>query len=252
MAPTAPARTPTPARPRRRILALAAATGTTLVLGLAGCSGSAASGEESDDETTGAVPTGESPSSTTAGTPSPTATAGGDDDGDDGSSTDPSTWRIDDDEIGPIEIGEPFDATLDALSDGWSTVEGCEWVASWTAEDSSYQIWFQAEDEQTTGDIVGVHVDWLGDRTGVGPRTEDGLGVGSTREEVLEAHPRAEDVPPAQTDTWYVRIPDDDDSDDSDTDDDDATLFFQFMDQQDGAQSVALTSRDTPAYEPCA
>ncbi|GGH46615.1 hypothetical protein [Microbacterium album] len=173
-------------------------------------------------------------------TPSPPATEQG------GGSADPAGWTIDDGELGPLEIGDDFAETLAALPAGeWTQLESCEWVASYQGAGEAYSLWFARESGSASGPITTIAVEGGVDAAGAGPRTDDGgLGLGSTREEVLAEFSGAEESASSIPARSFLRVADDDD--------DDGALYFVFSEDTEGAYSVVLTTNEEPPYEVCA
>jgi hypothetical protein len=157
---------------------------------------------------------------------------------------DPATWLIETDRIGPIELGDDFGAALSALPDDWMNDEQCAWVAYWSAPDGSYLVSFQRAAEGETEEVTGVTVEWLSDASDIGPRTEQGLGVGAASDAVLEVFPEAQEVDSPIDGITYLRIAGDEPEQ--------GALFFQYLEGGEGAQSVSVTTLDTPSYEACA
>src|SRR5690606_279737 len=92
----------------------------------------------------------------------------------------------------PIEAGGDFAATLSELPDSWRNDENCIWTAWWNADDRSYSANFARGTTAETDPIVLVSVSAADPITpGVGPRTTEGLGIGSSRDEVLAQYPDA-------------------------------------------------------------
>jgi len=155
------------------------------------------------------------------------------------SPADPASWVVDDGTIGMIALGAGFDDTLAELPGEWETVEGCDDVATWRGEE--FSIWFQAG---TSGGIETIVVEGdLSDPAG-GPRTSEGIGLGSTRDEVRTVYPTAQEEPATVGEATYLHQSDDDPIDGS--------LFFELPAGNDRVQAIALTMRDEPPYEPCA
>ena len=81
--------------------------------------------------------------------------------------------------------------------------------------------------------------------TGVGPRAEEGgVGLGSTRGGGRAVYPQAGELSSGMEGSVFLRV--------SDDDPEDGALFFEYLEGQDAAQSVVLTSEDEPPYEICA
>lgn len=152
----------------------------------------------------------------------------------------PATWEIEPDELGPISIGDDFDATVAALPGDWVNDRRCAWVSYWSAPDGGYLVSFQRA-PGAAGSVTGAAVESLARRSSAGPRTADGLGIGASRAEVLAAHDDAQDVDAADGRT-FLRVPGDHDT----------ALFFEYVDGENGARSVAVTSGEPPVQEACA
>lgn len=157
---------------------------------------------------------------------------------------DPSTWIISDAGIGPIEIGGDFATTLGALPDTWTNdAANCSWTAWWNAEDSSHGLFFVRGPENPAAPIREISV-YTGTETPTvvdGPQTAEGLGVGSTEEEILVAYPDAEEGAAQIGNGTWIRL----------AGDGEAHVFFEFRDGVAGASSVAVTIGDEPSYEVC-
>jgi hypothetical protein len=113
--------------------------------------------------------------SATSAPPSPTASPSPTADGED--PADPSTWLVTADRIGPLRLGMPIDDARSIAPE----VEACHDRAFFFRSGAENMIYAQED-----GALVQIYSD-LSD----GPRTPEGLGVGSTRADVLEAHPDA-------------------------------------------------------------
>ncbi|GAA3645046.1 hypothetical protein [Microbacterium marinilacus] len=224
---------------RNRFTGSGAAAASALLTAalLAGCAPSAEPVE------TSSAPAQDAPTPTET-TPAPTGTSAPPVQED---VADPSTWQIEDGEIGPLEIGEDFDETLAELSAGdWTNDEACGWTAYWNAPDGAFTVWFARDEQTDPGPIETIAVEWGPDApTGVGPRTEDGdVGLGSTRDEVRAVYPQAEELSSGMDGRVFLWV--------SDDDPEDGALFFEYLEGQDAAQSVVLTREDEPPYEVCA
>ena len=89
--------------------------------------------------------------------------------------------------VGPARLGDAVE-TIGAL-DGWSITDPCTWAAfgPWTGDGR----WIVAASSSDDPSGAVQTVDFGGGDAGSGPRTPDGLGLGSTRAEILAAHPEA-------------------------------------------------------------
>jgi len=202
--------------------------GAILVASLAGCStttpGASAPATES--------PTSSAPVGSSSPTPTDPPVSAEDQD-----PADPTTWVIDDGAVGLISLGDDYVETADRLGDGWT--ETCEGLTAWG--DPDLNVYFVAGAD---GAIETITVEGLiGDPSG-GPRTPDGLGLGSTRDEVRAAYPTVEEATPTIGDGTYLRLG----VDDSGT----GGRFFEFPASDDRVSSITLTTRNEPPYEPCA
>lgn len=155
---------------------------------------------------------------------------------------DPSTWLITAEGIGPIDIGGDFAATLAELPTSWTNDANCSWAAWWNAPDRSHNVNFVRGTTTETDPIVLVSASAADPVTpGVGPRTEAGLGIGSTKEEILSEYPdAAEGTAQIGEGTWLSIAGSA------------ATIFFEFYTPgSDLANAVTVTTHDEPPYEVC-
>lgn len=211
---------------RHAALAFIAAAGTALV-----ACGPSAGGSDPTASTTATAPF--------TASPTPTEEPGERDD-----PSDPDTWVIDGEGIGPVEVHGDFDATLaeirrtgiGELDDGQ-----CSGVAYGVSGDNTYDVQIIADREGDTGEIVEVSVQWNGDTMGVGPRTEDGLGLGSTRAEVLAIHEGAAETDSLIEGRRFIEVGDGE-----------VRIVFTYVDGNEGAVAVSTLVSPEPAYEPCA
>ncbi|MER7798075.1 hypothetical protein [Microbacterium sp. NPDC096154] len=225
---------------------LAASAGAAAwLVALAGCASAGPGGATTAPAQDPPSPNPPSVTSPPPAAPTPSSAPSRADDDEDAS--DPSTWEIEDGEVGPIEIGEDFAETLAELpAQGWTNDPACAWVAFWNAPAGAYTLSFARSPQGDTGPVEAIAIEWgPAQPPRTGPRTDDsGVGLGSTRDEVLAAFPAAQAQPSTIEGREFLRV--------SDDDQDDGTLFFEYVDGQDGAQSVVLTTADEPAYEACA
>jgi len=97
--------------------------------------------------------------------------------------TDPSTWVISNGAVGDIRIGEDFDAAV-AVADGeWAEIDACS--AVWHSAD--YDVTFATDGTE----IAAITVTGELAAPTEAPTTPEGLGLGSTRDEVRSVYPDA-------------------------------------------------------------
>jgi hypothetical protein len=156
---------------------------------------------------------------------------------------DPDSWLVTERAIGPIEIGADYESTLAAIrSTGVGTFD-CEGVAYGFAADNAYDILVIKDREGDSDGITEVSIGWNSDTMGVGPRTAESLGLGSTKEQVLAAYDDAAEQGSQIAGHTYVTISDKTGA---------SKLVFGYRDGYDGAVSVSVITGSEPAYEPCA
>lgn len=204
--------------------------GAVLIASLAGCSTTPGAPAPATESSTTSMPsTPVDPSSPTPTDPPVSA--------EDQDPADPTTWVIDSGTVGPITLGADYLATAEGLGEGWD--ETCEGLTAWGNPDLN--VYFVSGSD---GTIETITVEGLIGDPSAGPRTPDGVGLGSTRDEVRAAYPTAEEVAPTIGDGFYLR--------DSDGGATDGARFFEFTAGNDRVSSITLTTRDEPPYEPCA
>lgn len=190
-----------------------------------------------------AVP--EVPDATTSGTatpivPSPTPSPS-ETPANDPSNTD--SWVVTTTGIGPVDVTDDYKSVLEEIRETGVGPLDCEGVAYGYAEDNAYDIMVIKDRHDGTDEVVEVSVGWIGDTMGVGPRTQEDLGLGSTKSQVLGTYETAEEMPSQIADRSFVKI---------DGDDGDGTLVFSYLASYDGAVGVSVITGEEPAYEPCA
>lgn len=156
---------------------------------------------------------------------------------------DTDSWVVTENAVGPVEIAADYDETLDEIRATGIGPLDCDGVAYGFSEDNAYDVMILEDGDADSGGIVEVTVGWNGDTMGVGPRTAEDLGVGSTKSQVLGTYDSAVESSSAIADRSFVEIADDDGT---------STLVFTYLDGYDGAVSVSVISGEEPAYEPCA
>ncbi|MGI6878664.1 hypothetical protein [Microbacterium sp. gxy059] len=220
----------TDARRLRGRTAIAAA-GIAVLLTLAGCA------PEADDVP---APQASSPNATPDATASPQSEPSRSDD-----PADPGTWVVTDRGIGPVDVGEDYETVLEEVRGAGIGPLGpqCEGVAYAASEDNTYDVQIVDDRDASSDGVVEVSAHWNGDVMGVGPRTPEGLGLGSTKAEVRSVYEDATERA-SQIDgrSFVVRG------------EGEARIVFEYVDGNEGAVGVAVIARaaSEPAYEPCA
>ncbi|WP_162893313.1 hypothetical protein [Microbacterium halotolerans] len=100
---------------------------------------------------------------------------------------DPTTWVISAGAVGGVRIGDDFATTLETLPDTWRSVDEC--TVSWHGE-AGFDVTFAA----AASGIVEIEVSGEIGAPSEAPRTPEGLGLGSTRDEVRAVYPAAEET----------------------------------------------------------
>lgn len=95
---------------------------------------------------------------------------------------DPATWIVSGEGVGSIRIGERFDDTLDGLPGEWRRIPDCG--AEWTGADG-VTVTFVRDG----ADIAAIEVSGSIGAPSQAPRTNEGLGLGSMRDEVTAVYP---------------------------------------------------------------
>lgn len=153
---------------------------------------------------------------------------------------DPSTWVIADGAIGPVRVGADYDGILDTLPAGWQQDEQCDALASWGDGDRPFDVVFLRGDTAPVIESVSVS-GVMGEPSG-GPRTPEGLGIGSTRDEVKATYPSIEEISVDGGDSFYLRTP---------VDAKGGSVYFQFASGDDRVVAITLTTGERPSGGPC-
>lgn len=204
----------------------------TVVLGamlmsvtIAGC----ATATTPADPTTSSVPSTpvETPTANETPTPTPTVDAG-----------DVSTWVVSETGMGPIELGTGFDEAR-AEVPAWTVEDACSWTAFWNDQEGSLTAYL-AEDSEARDGVTTIDVAALTDTVepSDAPRTAEGVGVGSTRDDVEQAYPDAVEQTATIGGASLLRVQ--------------GTIFFTFQPGSETVDAITVTSLDEPPYEVCA
>lgn len=157
---------------------------------------------------------------------------------------DPSTWIVTQAGIGPIELNVPFDAASYTMPAGArNDTENCAWTSFWSPPDASYQFVVGRDSAGATDSPVTV-VDAAsspGSTLVVGPRTREGIGIGSTLDELAAAYPDAVPVDSPIGDgegiPQYLKVGD--------------SIFVTYYGGTEVVAGVTVTIAETPPYEFC-
>lgn len=178
------------------------------------------------------------PTSVVSPTPTPIETQKPDPDAD---PDDLRTWTVTEQGMGPVQLDELF-ADAAAGVPTWTVDENCSWTAFWNDPEKGITAYFSRDSEITDGVVTTIDVEASdAARPQDGPRTAEGLGLGSTREEVLTAHPDAAEQKPTIGDGTLLRV----------GAQGQGAIFFSFRAGQDTVSAITVTSRDEPPYEVC-
>lgn len=113
---------------------------------------------------------------------------------------DPASWIVGYEGIGPVLWGSPADEARESLADfSEKPLEQCPTLLVFESE-TLPNVWLVIGDDGTTVDQVVVTADSAGDIAS-SPQTAEGIGVGSSVDDVIDAYPEAEiaEVPVADT-----------------------------------------------------
>lgn len=193
---------------------------------LTGCaSDSTAPGGTPEPSRTSAAP---AESATPTYTATPTADAG-----------DPAGWTVSETGVGPIELGAGFEEAR-AEVPAWTVEDACSWTAFWNDPDGTVTAYF-AEDSEAPDGVATIDVSALTDAVVPedAPRTAEGIGLGSTSDQVHAAYPDAVEQTATVGDATLLRVGEP------------GTIFFTFQAGSDVVSAVTVTSRDEPPYEVC-
>lgn len=152
---------------------------------------------------------------------------------------DPSTWVVTEDGVGPISLGAPFPEALALMPDGTTNdAENCAWSAWWSAPEEDYQVYMARQgDGPEDGPVFLVETAaWSNPSEHPGPRTAEGVGIGSTVDEVRAAYPDAMEVPDSiDSSIVHLQV---------------GRIFFTYRDDP-VITAVTVTTADAPPYEIC-
>lgn len=179
-----------------------------------------------------AAPAETSPTTPSQGDETPSAAPEADPD-------DPSTWLITEDGVGPLVLEEPFSDALAVMPEGTTNdAENCAWTAWWNAPDDSYGL-YAARDSADADDSSPVTVidiaAWDDPAAAEGPKTAEGVGLGSSVSDVKAAYPDGVDVVLEGGGIDAVQV---------------GSIFFQYRDGS-SVSAVTVTSLPQPPYEVC-
>lgn len=119
--------------------------------------------------------------------------------------SDPATWTIDFDSVGPIELGEAVTSARGDMS-AWvaEPVDVCTWT-NWFSRPEISLVFILTEDESA---IDLIDISNRGQDARVGPKTAEGIGLGSTLDELTAAYPDVQRTGDYGPDYLYYAITD--------------------------------------------
>ncbi len=144
--------------------------------------------------------------------------------------------------IGTVRIGMPFNEALEGTG-ATPVADVCPWVAT-VAEDGFITVIQRDEFGDDASAVILVSASAPPEASGeVGPRTPEGIGIGSTVEEARVAYPDAEELAPeGMDDRRYLKV----DSGEE------GSVFLSFTDGDERIWAFTVTTLPVPPYEPCA
>jgi hypothetical protein len=144
--------------------------------------------------------------------------------------------------LGAVQIGMSFDEAREAAG-ATPVADVCPWVAT-VAEDGFMTVIQRDQSGDDTSPVILVSASAPAEVSGaVGPRTPEGIGIGSTVEEARVAYPDAEELAPqGMGDRRYLKVASGEEGD----------VFLSFTDGGDRIWALTVTTLPVPPYEPCA
>lgn len=157
-------------------------------------------------------------------------------------SSQPSPSSSDSTGIGTVSIGMSFDEAMESTG-ATPVADVCPWVA--TVEEDGFMIVIQRDEfGDATSPVILVSAAASPDASDeVGPRTPEGIGIGSTVEEARVAYPDAEELSPeGMGDRRYLKV----------ASGGGGNVFLSFTEGGERIWAVTETTLPVPPYEPCA
>lgn len=115
---------------------------------------------------------------------------------------DPSTWIISIEGVGPVEFGAPVAEETADLVAAYTDVTDLEACSTLMFEAEGFPtIWLSPDADGFVNAILITAETAEGDVASGSPLTEEGIGIGSTRDELFEAYPVVADA--VQDDVGY-------------------------------------------------
>lgn len=157
---------------------------------------------------------------------------------------DPSSWVIDFESVGPVEFGEDAADARESLSHfEETTLEECR-VAMFEAP-ATPALWIVPPSDGDPSSLRGIVLTAEGDPGAAAPgspTTEEGIGVGSTVDDLKAAYPDlVENEPVATRSSYSLAGP-------GDT----FLVFTLDQEQPEFIADISVLNSATPAYEVCA
>lgn len=152
---------------------------------------------------------------------------------------DPATWVITSDAVGEVRLGDDLGGALETVPGEWDD-EACPLGATWHSTPHDFDIAF-ARDDAAAG-IDAISVTGAIGVPSAAPQTPEGLGLGSTRDEVRAVHPTAEESA-LDDGSIVIRAADDDPSD--------GALAFRVDAASDRVDGILVTLGEADSADIC-
>lgn len=151
---------------------------------------------------------------------------------------DPGSWVVAEDSVGPVTLGDALPDAAGSMPEGTSIDdERCDWSAWWTSQEPVYSVAVARPGDADAGIDLIAATTLRGTPGSFGPRTAEGIGIGSTRDDVMAAYPSAMQMDATIGGGQHLKVGD--------------TLFFTFEEGSSTVGAVTVTTRPEPPYEIC-
>ncbi|WP_160150892.1 hypothetical protein [Microbacterium timonense] len=141
--------------------------------------------------------------------------------------------------MGPVTLGMPFSEARATMPHGTTNdPERCGWLAWWNSPGEQYNVYAAGSAEAPdAGPVTLVAAEeWADPTSAPGPRTAEGIGIGSTVDEVRAAYPEVSEISDSVDSSMvHLRV---------------GQMFFTYR-EEPVIRSVTVTTADLPPYELC-